>query len=55
MKILVDEMPKNSDRCIFEFSYEECVLNPNEYCFEAFNVKCPYLKPLEQPIKDDCK
>lgn len=56
MKILVDEIPGIYDECIFEGDCNnECALNPNKLCFVAFNEECPYLKVLEQSIKDDCK
>lgn len=54
MKILVDEIPKETEKCIFcseEYLPQICHLD-GQICKLTDN--CPYLKECK-PIKDDCK
>lgn len=58
MKILVDELPKKESMCPFNIashcqgiSFCKC---DNIVC-DLGGGCCRWLKPLDKPIKDDCK
>ena len=56
MKILVDEMPKRKCDCVlYDFREDLCFAPPRTVCTLEKHGFCPYLKALEQPVKDDCK
>lgn len=46
MKIIVDEMPKSAEDCVFGTGEDEerCVINNRNYCYDSSN--CPYLKSI---------
>lgn len=45
MKIIVDEMPKSAEDCVFGTGDEKyCVINNRDYCGNSAN--CQYLKPI---------
>lgn len=46
MKIIVDEMPKSAEDCVFGTGEDEkrCVINNRNYCYSSKN--CEYLKPI---------
>lgn len=46
MRIIVDEMPKSAEDCVFGTGEDEkrCVINNRNYCYDSVN--CPYLKPI---------
>lgn len=46
MRIIVDEMPKSAEDCIFGTGIDEkrCVINNRNYCYNSKN--CEYLKPI---------
>lgn len=46
MKIIVDEMPKSAEDCVFGTGEDEkrCVINNRDYCYNSKN--CEYLKPI---------
>ena len=62
MKILVDEMPKCVEECPFSRikckndnftpDYNVCIIDARR-CDSV--SKCRKFKPLEKPVKDDCK
>ena len=55
MKILVDEMPKNAEECVFCNACDYvCGISGGD-CDMFFNYAlCPYLKEYK-PAEDDCK
>lgn len=46
MKIIVDEMPKSAEDCVFGTGEDEkrCVINNRNYCYDSSN--CQYLKVI---------
>ena len=60
MKILVDEMPKEASECMFSSKFDFNIVQDFVCMFDSPCLleawgKCPYLKPLDKPVKDDCK
>ena len=62
MKVLVDEMPKEASECSFAYSSYIDTATGSEKIYKCrldmfpCDVRfCLHLKPLEQPVKDDCK
>lgn len=54
MRILVDEMPKTAEACLFykNISFGRCSMNDKLCVYK--NDKCRKLKEFK-PVEDDCK
>lgn len=58
MKILVDELPKNANECVFseydlDYGYRLCTLSDGIICNLHFNRPCEQLKTIENAGKKE--